>query len=212
MRSHGDGFWTLDGSVDFLNHGSFGATPRPVQDAQAEWRRRLESQPVRFFQREMEGELDKARAVLSDFLGVRHHDLAFVPNATAGVNAVLRSYDLAQGDQILITDHVYNACRNVADYVAARSHAEIVVAEVPFPLRTPSDAADAILGAATARTRLAIVEHVTSPTALILPIRRHRRRTPTARGRRARRPRARPGDDFRRHRRHRRIVLRRKLP
>lgn len=163
--------WTLEPDIDFLNHGSFGAAPRPVQDAQQEWRRRLEAEPVRFFQRELEDELDAARSRLADFLGARHHDLAFVPNATTGVNAVLRSYEFQAGDEIVITDHIYNACRNVADYVAARSGARVIVAGVPFPLSSPEQATEAVLAAVGPRTRLAVVEHITSPTALILPVR-----------------------------------------
>jgi isopenicillin-N epimerase len=162
--------WTLDPGIDFLNHGSFGAAPRPVQQAQQRWRDRLEAEPVRFFQRELYGALDEARGRLADFLGARHDDLAFVPNATAGVNAVVGSYAFEPGDEILVTDHVYNACRNVVDHTARRTGARVVVAHIPFPLSSPATAAAAVLGAAGARTRLAMVEHVTSPTALVLPI------------------------------------------
>ena len=165
-----DEFWTLDGSTDFLNHGSFGATPRPVQEEQARWRRRLEAQPVRFFQRELEAALDNARAALAEFLGAPSDDLLFVPNATSGVNAVLRSYDLDPGDQILITDQAYNACANAARYAASSAGAEVVVASVPFPLQCGAEVVDSIMDSVGERTRLAIVEHVTSPTGLILPI------------------------------------------
>ena len=170
MPDDGLPFWTLDPGIDFLNHGSFGAVPHRVQVAQSDWRTRLEAEPVRFFQRELDGALDAARERLATFLGARHHDLVFVPNATAGVNAVVRSFEFKPGDQILITDHVYNACRNVVDYVAERSGAEVVFAEIPFPLKSPDDATAAILDAVGPRTRLAMVEHITSPTALILPI------------------------------------------
>ena len=165
-------FWTLEPGIDFLNHGSFGAAPLRVQQAQSDWRRRLESQPVRFFQRELEGELDRARDRLADFLGAQNHDLAFVPNTTAGVNAVVRSYEFASGDQILITDHVYNACRNAVEYAAQRSGAEVATPRVPFPSAGDDEVTAAILSAVTPRTRLAVVEHVTSPTALVLPIQR----------------------------------------
>ena len=162
--------WTLDPDIDFLNHGSFGAAPLRVLDAQSTMRARLESEPVRFFQREFEPELDAARLRLADFLGTHEQDLVFIPNATAGVNAVVRSLHFDRDDQILITDHVYNACRNAVDYVARRSGAEVVIAHIPFPLTAPSEAEDAILDAAGPRTRLAVVEHVTSPTGLVFPI------------------------------------------
>jgi isopenicillin-N epimerase len=172
MRASGSSFWTLEPGVDFLNHGSFGATPRAVQAAQSRWRARLEAQPVRFFQRELEPALDSARQRLAAFLGARDQDLAFVPNATTGVNAVVRSYPFVAGDEILITDHVYNACRNVVDHAAQQTGARVVIARLPFPLASPDDAVQAILDAVGPRTRLALVEHITSPTALVLPAQR----------------------------------------
>ncbi|RMH00977.1 MAG: aminotransferase class V-fold PLP-dependent enzyme, partial [Planctomycetota bacterium] len=103
--------WTLDPAVAYLNHGSFGACPRPVLDYQAELRRRLERQPVRFLGRELPGMLDGARVMLAAFLGADPDDLVFVRNATTGVNAVLRHLPLAAGDEILVSDQEYNACR-----------------------------------------------------------------------------------------------------
>lgn len=170
MGRHPSTFWTLEEGIDFLNHGSFGATPRPVQEAQLAWRERLEAEPVRFFQRELESALDAARHALARFVGASDDDLAFVPNATTAVNSVLRSYPLQVGDELLVTDHIYNACRNVVDLVAARAGARVVVADIPFPIGAAGEAYEAVLSKVGERTRLAVVEHVTSPTALVLPV------------------------------------------
>ncbi|MEO0425064.1 MAG: aminotransferase class V-fold PLP-dependent enzyme [Pseudomonadota bacterium] len=162
--------WTLDPDIAFLNHGSFGACPRPVLAEQQAWRDRLERQPVQFFARDLAGLLDEARAPLAQFLGCAPADLAWVTNATAGVNAVLQSQPLAPGDELLTTDHEYNACRNVLDYVAARTGARVVVATLPLPIEEPAHVVDTLVRAVTANTRLLLVDHVTSQTGLVLPI------------------------------------------
>ena len=164
------GLWSLDPAITFLNHGSFGACPRPVLEVQGELRARLEREPVRFFIREYERLLDEARAAVATLLGADAEDLGFVTNATAGVNTVLRSLALAPGDELLTTDHAYNACRNALDHVASRAGAQVVVAAVPFPLQDPEEVVAAVLARVTPRTRLALIDHITSPTALILPI------------------------------------------
>lgn len=162
--------WTLDPAVRFLNHGSFGATPRAVLDVQAELRARMEREPVLFLARELEARLDVARDALARFVGSAPEDLAFVPNATTGVNAVLNSLELAAGDELVITDQGYNACNNAARFFAERSRARVVVAPIPFPIASPAQALDAVLSAVTRRTRLVLVDHVTSPTGLVLPV------------------------------------------
>jgi isopenicillin-N epimerase len=164
--------WLLDPRITYLNHGSFGACPRSVLTAQAEWRERIERDPVRFLDHELEAHLDGARAALAEFVGAQPQDIVFVPNATTGVNAVLRSLELKPGDELLTTDHEYNACLNAMHVVAERAGARVIVARVPFPVASPAEATDAILEAASPRTRLAVVSHITSPTALLLPIER----------------------------------------
>jgi len=164
--------WALDPQVVFLNHGSFGACPRPVLAEQQRWRERLEAEPVRFMVRELEPALDAARAALAAFVGARPRDLAFVPNATAGVSSVLASLALRPGDELLTTDHAYNACRNALDRVAARSGARVQAVRLPFPLRHADELVEPLLAAAGPRTRLALIDHVTSPTGLVLPVER----------------------------------------
>ena len=162
--------WLLDPRIVFLNHGSFGSSPRPVLDFERKMRNRLERRPIQFFVRDLEKLLDEARGTLARFLGADADTLVFVPNATAGVNTVLRSLRFQHGDELLVTNHEYNACRNALNFAAARSGARVVVAEVPFPLRGANQVMDAVLGRVTARTRLALLDHVTSQTGLLFPI------------------------------------------
>lgn len=130
----------------------------------------MESNPVRFLARHREELLDAARHELADFLGAAPADLVFVTNATAAVNAVVRSLSFQPGDEILTTSLDYNACRNVLREISATTGAQIVVAEIPFPLESADQAVAAILAAVTDRTRLAMIDHVTSNTALVLPV------------------------------------------
>ncbi|HEU5194854.1 MAG TPA: aminotransferase class V-fold PLP-dependent enzyme [Methylomirabilota bacterium] len=164
--------WPLDPDILFLNHGSFGACPREVLERQAALRAEMEAEPVRFLSRELDDRLEEARGALARFLGAEADDLGFVPNATSGVNAVLRSRAFAAGDELLTTDHAYNACRNALEYVAERMGARVVVVPVPFPVPSPDVIVETVLARVTPRTRLALLDHVTSPTGIVLPIER----------------------------------------
>jgi isopenicillin-N epimerase len=164
--------WLLDPDITFLNHGSYGATPIAILAKQDEFRAQLEREPVRFMNRELEPLLDAARAEVANFVGAEAANLAFVPNATAGVNAVLRSLDLDQHDELLVTDQEYNATRNTLDYVAGLEGAKVVVAEIPFPIASPDVVVERVLEKVTDRTRIVVIDHVVSQTALILPVQR----------------------------------------
>jgi isopenicillin-N epimerase len=164
--------WPLERGVAFLNHGSYGACPSEVLRHQAALRAEMEAEPVRFLGRELEGRLDDARVALGAFVGADSDDLAFITNATSGVNAVLRSLTFSAGDEVLTTDHTYAACRNTLDYVANRSGVRVNVAVIPFPVASPDAVVDAVLAKVTPRTRLALLDHITSPTGIILPIER----------------------------------------
>jgi len=164
--------WLLDPEITFLNHGSFGACPRRVLEIQSEWRARIERQPLQFLARELEPQLDAARASLAQFVGANPEDLVFVPNATQGVNSVLRSLAFQPGDELLVTDQEYNACRNALEYAAERAGARVVVVPLPFPVRNADDLVEPILAGVTPRTRLALVDHVTSQTGMVLPLAR----------------------------------------
>ncbi|HLL03661.1 MAG TPA: aminotransferase class V-fold PLP-dependent enzyme [Myxococcaceae bacterium] len=162
--------WSLDPKIIFLNHGSFGACPTEVLQTQSELRARLESEPVRFLVREFEPLLDEARAALATFLDADPEDLAFVPNATTGVNTVLRALRFAPGDEVLTTNHEYNASRNALDWVTSRGGARVTVAQLPWPNPTPASVVEAMLAHVTPRTRLLLIDHISSQTALVLPL------------------------------------------
>ncbi|MCC6646693.1 MAG: aminotransferase class V-fold PLP-dependent enzyme [Polyangiaceae bacterium] len=164
--------FALDPSLTHLNHGSYGACPREVLAHQAALRARLEAAPTRFFSREYEPLLDEARARVAAFVGADPAGLAFVPNATTGIACVLASASLEVGDELLVTSHGYGACKNAAAHAAARAGAALVVADVPFPVASADEIVLAVTRAVTPRTRLALIDHVTSPTALVFPIER----------------------------------------
>ncbi|HXI68840.1 MAG TPA: aminotransferase class V-fold PLP-dependent enzyme [Verrucomicrobiae bacterium] len=164
--------WLLDPQITFLNHGSFGACPRAVLKFQQELQGRLERQPVQFMVRDLEPLLDQARGALARFVNASPDDLVLVPNATAGVNTVLRSLRFKRGDELLVTNHEYNASRNALNFAAEQCGAHVVVASVPFPLKSADEITGAILQCVTSRTRLALLDHVTSQTGLILPVER----------------------------------------
>ena len=132
----------------------------------------MESEPVQFLWRRFEERLDPARAVLARFVGARARDLVFVSNATTGVNAVVRSLKLKRGDELLTTDQDYNACHNVLVEVARRAGARVVTARIRFPLRSEEEIIEPILKCVSARTRLAMIDHVTSNAAVVFPIKR----------------------------------------
>ncbi len=157
--------------IDFLNNGSFGATPRVVTAAQDRLRERLEAQPVAFFVDELDGLLDAALERIAPLVGAPPDTLAFVDNATAGMMVLLESAPLAAGDVVLLTDHVYGAVRHAAHHVARRAGATVVEVAVPFPLDDPAQVVEAVRRAWPDRVKLAVFDHITSPTGLLLPIR-----------------------------------------
>ncbi|MGD1698364.1 aminotransferase class V-fold PLP-dependent enzyme [Dapis sp. BLCC M229] len=163
-------YWSLDPNVTFLNHGSFGACPLQVLTAQTQLREKLEREPVHFFIREFETLLDEARGKLAEFVGAKSDQLAFAPNATTGVNAVLRSLNFSPTDELLTTDQEYNACRNALNFVSDRTGAKVIVASLPFPIESPQQIVEAVIKHISPRTRLALLDHISSSTAFVFPI------------------------------------------
>ena len=175
--------WPLDPEAVYLNHGTVGVTPRRVMRAQRELAEAIERHPARFVIRELVrlddsppaagAPLPRLRAAAAEIaprLGARGEDLVFVDNATAGINAVLQSQRFEPGDEIVLLDHGYGAIAKVAAFIAARSGVRVVTAELPFPDTTPAGCVEALARALTPRTRLAVLDHVTSETALVLPL------------------------------------------
>ena len=164
----------LDPDVTFLNHGSFGACPRPVFESYQRWQLKLERQPVAFLDpdRGLSGWMRDARVALAGELGADADDIVGLTNATVGLNIVAQSLDLKPGDEILTTDHEYAALEKTWSYVARRTGAKIVVVKIPLPLTTEAHFTNTILAGFTDRTRVLFLSHITSATALVFPIER----------------------------------------
>ncbi len=160
----------LRDDVVFLNHGSYGACPRPVFAAFQDWQRELESQPVEFLGRRYSDLMRQARQVIAPEFGANPDDLVWVTNATFGLNIVLQSLKLEPGDEIVTTDHEYAALDKTLAYVTQRTGARIVVAKIPLPLVSEEQFTQALLDSMTPKTRVLFISHITSPTALRFPI------------------------------------------
>jgi isopenicillin-N epimerase len=162
--------WLLRSDIAFLNHGSFGAVPRVVFDAQTEWRRRLEAEPVELLGRRHLELIAAAKIPLGARLGMKPENFGFVTNATEGVNVVLRTLPLAAGDELLTTDHVYHAIRQTLRLTARRANATVREVAIPLPVASAAQIAELVLRAISPRTRLVVIDHVTSPTGLVFPV------------------------------------------
>jgi len=160
----------LDPNVVFLNHGSFGATPKPVFDAYQNWQLRLERQPVLFLGRELDDLLKESRRMLGEYLNADADDLVYISNATHGVNIIARSLDLKPGDEILTTDHEYGACDYTWDFICGKTGAKYIHQSIPLPIHSEDEIVDQIWQGITPRTKVVYVSHITSPTALRLPV------------------------------------------
>jgi len=163
--------WLLDPGISFLNHGSYGAVPRAVLKEQRRLQEHMERDPTKFLVLELPHALRAAANHLATFVRCRGSDLAFIENATAGCNTVLASIRLSPGDEILLTDHGYPAIRKAVEYHAARTGSRVVEATVPFPISDPIEIFTAVASRLGPRTRLAILDHVSSPTAIVFPVR-----------------------------------------
>lgn len=162
--------WAVEPGAIYLNHGSFGACTKYILEKQDEYRQRLEGQPMRFLVRELEGLVGKAAEKIAGFVNADPSDMVFVQNATTGVNTVFRSLKFEPGDEILITNHIYYACRKLLEYIAETTGAVIVEVKYDIPLDSAGQITEAVLSGVSRRTKIALIDHITSATALIQPV------------------------------------------
>ena len=166
LRDH----FLLDPDVIFLNHGSFGAVPKPVYEAQQQWRERIERQPIQFFQCEFHEHMNHARGYLADYLQTQADNLVFMPNATTALNMVIKSLELQAGDEILTSNHEYGALELTWEFVRRKTGITIVPHPIKLPLTTPEEFVEDFWASVTPKTSVIFLSHITSPTALILPL------------------------------------------
>jgi len=161
--------WGLDENIVFLNHGSFGATPKVIIEEQRRWQDLMEKEPVRFFEEIVPSALVESRKAIAKLVNCHYDDLALIENATTGVNTILRSLEFKPGDEILVPTHAYQACKNAIDYVANKWSAVVVVCEIPFHDITEEIILNNIMSCVSQKTKLALIDTVTSPTGLKMP-------------------------------------------
>lgn len=162
--------WRLEPDILYLNHGGYGAPALTVSHAAEAWRQRTEANPTRFFEEALGPEIRRNADLLAEFLNGKGHDIVFVDNVTAGINAVLRSLVLIPGDEIVATSHLYQSSRRTLEFVCERAGARLVLADIPYPVRSEGEIIAGIMGALSPRTRLVMLDHVTANTALHLPV------------------------------------------
>ncbi len=160
----------LDPEITFLNHGSFGACPREVFETYQKWQLELEKRPVEFLGRRSADLLQQARQKLATYLGTSFENLLFINNTTTGINTIARSLPLREGDEILTTDHEYGACDNAWDFICQTTGATYKRAHIQLPLLPENDLVESFMKHVTPKTKVIYLSHITSTTALILPV------------------------------------------
>jgi isopenicillin-N epimerase len=163
-------YFLLDPTIVFLNHGSYGATPKSVFEAYQNWQRRLERQPVLFLGRELPALMYESRAALGEYLNADAEDLVYIPNATHGVNIIARSMGLEPGDEILTTDHEYGACDYTWGFLCSKTGAHYIHQPIPLPVQAENEIVEQFWRGITPHTRVIYLSHITSSTALRLPV------------------------------------------
>jgi isopenicillin-N epimerase len=160
----------LDPDIVFLNHGSFGATPRPVFDVYQEWQRRFERQPVAFVDQEMPAYFEIARKELGDYINAPAGDVVYVPNVTFAINLVARSLPLGPGDEVLTTDHEYGACERAWQFLGQKRGFDVIRQPISLPVATAEKMVEELWQGVSPRTRIIFLSHITSFTAQHFPV------------------------------------------
>lgn len=160
----------LDPDITFLNHGSYGACPKPVFDTFQNWQREVEQNPVEFIGMRLPDLLAESRRKLAPYLGTDADNIVYVKNATFGMNIVARSLKLNAGDEVLTTDHEYGAVNNAWQFNCDRQGAIYKQQPIPLPIEDPIDVVDQLWAGITDKTKVISISHITSPTALIFPV------------------------------------------
>lgn len=161
--------WNLSDDIVFLNHGSFGATPKAIMEEQRKWQDLMERDPVKFFEEIAPEALLNSRKAIAKIIKCHFDDIALIDNATTGVNIVLRSLKFNEGDEILVPNHAYQACRNAIDFIAMRYSVNVKISKIPFPINNNDEIIENIISSITEKTRLVMIDTVTSPTGLRMP-------------------------------------------
>ncbi len=164
--------WNLDTNIVYLNHGSFGATPKKVLQAQQAIQAEMEAEAIDFFVDKLPTYIDESKTALAAFVGTSSNNIVFTPNTTTGVNTIFNSIACKPGDEWLVTNHTYGACVHAAKHYTHRNGATITTAQIPFPLQTDDEILDAIAAAITSKTTLALIDYITSATATIFPVKK----------------------------------------
>jgi isopenicillin-N epimerase len=164
--------WTLDRNVVFLNHGSFGATPRKIFEKQSKYRELMEREPVDFFVNKMPELLNESKEKLAKFVATDNNDIVFVQNTTTGVNQILTSIQYKTGDAWLTTSHAYGACKNAITHFASKNGIELKIADIPFPVNNDDEILQSIAEELNSNIKLALIDHITSATGMIFPIKK----------------------------------------
>jgi len=165
-------YWSLDDEMVFLTHGTFGACPIPILQKQDDYRKQMEARPVNFMLRDLEEMIWISKEALGNFVGANAEDLAFVPNATIGASTILNSLQFDSGDELLTTNQGYGACINALKWYGEKRGAKIVIAELPFPVSSFEQVLQAILMKVSSRTKLVMIDYITSPTGILFPVKK----------------------------------------
>lgn len=162
--------WNLDPNISFLNFGSFGATPKPILEKQTLWRTHMEKNPVEFMLEVFPEELRRQRAILAKFVDTDSENLAFCRHATQAIGSILQALDFKSGDEVIVTDHGYNAVAKALSYWVERVGLVVKSSTLKIPYESPENIVEGIRKQISAKTKLILVDHITSASAMVLPV------------------------------------------